>query len=40
VVVTEVNPDHDPDGTLLEVLADVLADTIGTVRPAGVGDLS
>jgi arginase len=31
VVVTEVNPDHDPDGTLLEVLAGVVADTIGTV---------
>jgi hypothetical protein len=29
VVVTEVNPDHDPDATLLAALRDVLVHALG-----------
>jgi arginase len=34
LVLTEVNPDHDPDGELLPRLVEVLVDALGQRPPA------
>lgn len=35
IVVTEVNPDHDPDGLQLRRLVDMLASAMGTAVTGG-----
>jgi len=32
LVITEVNPDHDPDGDLIRALIVVIADALGAQR--------